>query len=180
MTGNAEKIIVWLMGQDRGKLFDIKEHKTKRSLDSNAYYWVLVSKLARKLNISASRLHNLMLRDVGLPFLIDGHVSMQPIPDTEAAEDQVLESATYHLKPTSSVIEGKDGIYRWYVVLRGSSTYNAEEFSALLERLISECKTQDIETMTPEELYRMRLKEDAQKDKKDGNSDDGQIGRLGT
>lgn len=179
MTGNAEKIIVWLMSQDKNKVFDIKEHKKKRSLDSNAYYWVLVGKLAQKLKISTARLHNMLLRDCGLPFLIDGHVSMQPIPDTEAAEEQVLESSTYHLKPTSSVIEDNDGmIFRWYIVLRGSSSYNTEEFSALLDKVIAECKAQDIETLSPEELYRMRLK-DAQKDKKDRNPDEGQMGRLG-
>ena len=179
MTGNAEKIIVWLMNQDKNKLYDIKEHRSRRSMDANAYYWVLVGKLAKKLNISTARLHNLLLRDHGLPFMIDGHISMQPIPDTEAAEEQVLESSTYHLKPTSGVIEGKDGIYRWYIVLRGSSTYNTEEFSGLLNRIVAECKEQGIETMTPEELHRMRL-DNAQKDKKDRNSDEGQTDRLGT
>lgn len=179
MTGNAEKIIVWLMNQDKNKLYDIKEHRSRRSMDANAYYWVLVGKLAKKLNISTARLHNLLLRDNGLPFMIDGHISMQPIPDTEAAEEQVLESSTYHLKPTSGVIEGKDGIYRWYIVLRGSSTYNTEEFSGLLNRIVAECKEQGIETMTPEELHRMRL-DNAQKDKKDRNSDEGQDDRLGT
>lgn len=179
MTGNAEKIIVWLMNQDKNKLYDIKEHRSRRSMDANAYYWVLVGKLAKKLNISTARLHNLLLRDHGLPFMIDGHISMQPIPDTEAAEEQVLESSTYHLKPTSGVIEGKDGIYRWYIVLRGSSTYNTEEFSGLLNRIVAECKEQGIETMTPEELHRMRL-DNAQKDKKDRNSDEGQADRLGT
>lgn len=169
MTGNAEKIIVWLMNQDKGRLFDITEHKTRRSLDANAYYWVLVGKLAKKLNISSARLHNLLLRECGLPFLIDGHVSMQPIPDTDAAEEQVLESSTYHLKPTSGVIEGKDGIYRWYIVLRGSSSYNKEEFSGLLNRLLEECKTQDIETMTPEQLQRMGI-DNAQKNEKNRNS----------
>lgn len=179
MTGNAEKIIVWLMNQDKNKLYDIKEHRSRRSMDANAYYWVLVGKLAKKLNISTARLHNLLLRDHGLPFMIDGHISMQPIPDTEAAEEQVLESSTYHLKPTSGVIEGKDGIYRWYIVLRGSSTYNTEEFSGLLNRIVAECKEQGIETMTPEELHRMRI-DNAQKDKKDRNSDEGQVDRLGT
>ena len=62
------------MSQDKNKVFDIKEHKKKRSLDSNAYYWVLVGKLAQKLNISTARLHNMFLRECGLPFLIDGHV----------------------------------------------------------------------------------------------------------
>jgi hypothetical protein len=153
-----------LFKPDSDKMYELKitEKRKKRSLDANAYYWVLVGKLAKKLNISSARLHNLLLRDCGLPFLIDGHVSMQPIPDTEAAEEQVLESSTYHLKPTSGVIEGKDGIYRWYIVLRGSSSYNKEEFSGLLNRLLEECQAQDIETMTPEQLQRMGI-ENAQK-----------------
>ncbi len=37
MTGTCEKIIQWLFNQDREKLFDIKEHKEKRSLSQNAY-----------------------------------------------------------------------------------------------------------------------------------------------
>lgn len=39
--------------------------REKRSLDSNAYYWVLLSKLAEDLHISKPRAHNIMLREYG-------------------------------------------------------------------------------------------------------------------
>lgn len=157
MTGNAEQITLWLMRQGKPeKVYDIKEHKERRSLDSNSYYWVLVSKLSQKLRMSCARIHNTMLRDVAPPYLIDGRVAMQPIPDTDEAENQVLESTTYHLKPTSGTIEGKDGqLYRWYIILRGSSSFNKEEMSALIDRIVAECKEQDIETATPAELAQM-------------------------
>ena len=176
MTGNAERITLWLLRQGKpDKLYEIKEHKERRSLDSNSYYWVLVSKLAQKLNMSANRIHNTMLRDVAPPYLIDGRVAMQPIPDTDEAENQVIESATYHLKPTSGTIEGKDGqLYRWYIILRGSSTFNKEEMSALIERVISECKEQDIETASRDELARMAelwvKRHETQKDEGDGDT----------
>ena len=44
----------------------------KRSLDSNAYYWVLLSKLAEGLHISKPRAHIMMLRRYGQNLLIDG------------------------------------------------------------------------------------------------------------
>lgn len=161
MIGTAEQIAVWLMRQEKsGKTYEIKEHKDKRSLTQNSYYWKLLSILARKLHLTNARLHNLMLRDCSYPFIIGGQMAMQPIPDTEEAENEVLEAVTYHLKPTSGVIEGKNGaMFRWYVVLRGSSTMNTEEMSGLLDRLIAECKEQGIETLPPDELARMRADE---------------------
>ena len=96
--------------EDREKLFEIKEHREKRSLSQNAYYWKLTSILARKLGMSTAKLHNLKLRECAPPFVIDDQVAMQPIPDTEKAEEQVLEAVTYHLKPTSGVITGKNGM----------------------------------------------------------------------
>lgn len=161
MTGTAEQLMLWLMhnGED-GKAYDLTEHREKRSLSQNAYYHVLLARLADKLRISVNRLHNELLRDCAHPFIIGGKVAMQTIPDTEAAEQAVLEAETYHLKPTAGIITGNDGqVYRWYVVLRGSSTFDVSEMTGLLDRLIAECKQQGIETMTDAELERIRAYE---------------------
>ena len=142
-----------------GKQLDIKvvQHREKRTLTQNAYYWTLLSRLAAKLGISNARLHNLMLRDVAPPFVIDGKMAMQTIPDTDKAENDVLEAATFHLKPTSGIIVGNDNaIYRWYIVLRGSSTFDTKEMTALLDHLCEACKENGIETATPEELAQMK------------------------
>ena len=138
---------------------DIKvtHHREKRTLTQNAYYWTLLSKLASKMSISTSRLHNLMLRDVAPPFVIGGKIAMQPIPDTERAENEILEMTTFHLKPTSGVIEGKDGqIYRWYIILQGSSMYDTKQMTTLLNHLVEECKEAGVETATERELEQMR------------------------
>lgn len=143
-----------------GKQLDIKvtQHREKRTLTQNAYYWQLLSKLSAKLRISNARLHNLLLRECASPFIIDGKVAMQPIPDTDSAENEILEASTFHLKPTSGIIIGNDStLYRWYLVLRGSSTFSTAEFTVLLNRLIEDCKGQGIETLPPDELEKMRM-----------------------
>lgn len=134
---------------------EIKKYRRKRSLDANAYYWVLVTKLAGKIGVSNAELHNMMICGYGQSEVFDGKCVYTTIPDTEESERKVKESETYHLKPTSQVREGNDGImYRTYRLMRGSSTYNAEEMARLIEGTIYECKQAgmlDAEIASPDE-----------------------------
>ena len=137
-------------------VFSVKEYKRKRSLDANAYYWVLVTKLAKVLNLSKPHLHNILLRRYGQPEIIDGQMIFLVLPDSESGTRKADEAETYHIRPTSQVKTGVDGkMYRTYVMLRGSSTYNTAEMSELIDGLVSECKEQGIETLPEEELKRM-------------------------
>ena len=88
----------------------IKKHRKKRSLDANAYYWVLVTKLAKVLNSSKPEIHNHLLRMYGEPELFDGKAVYTTIPDTEEAEKKVNTSMYYHLAPTSQIRQGNDGV----------------------------------------------------------------------
>lgn len=136
----------------------VKLSKTqrKRSLDANAYYWLLLGKLSKALKVSSSYCHNLMLRRYGVLEEFDGKVVYLVIPDTEEATKTADEAETYHIKPTSNVREGKDGnMYRTYLMLKGSHKYTREEFSRLVEGLVDECKNVGIETATPDELAKM-------------------------
>lgn len=135
--------------------FEIKRYRAKRSLDANAYYWTLLTKLAAILHTSNAEQHNRMLCLYGYPEVIDGKHFLVVVPDTDEAQERVLKAEEYHLKPTSDVREGNDGIlYRTYILMRGSSTYNTEEMSRLIDGLISECKDAGIpesEIATPDE-----------------------------
>ena len=119
----------------------IEKHRKKRSHDANAYYWVLVAKLAKVLNSSNPEVPNHMLRMYGEPELFDGMVVYTTIPDTEEAEKKVNTSMDYHLAPTTQVRQGNDGVmYRTYRMLRGSHTYSTEEMARLIDGLIESCK----------------------------------------
>lgn len=121
--------------------FEIKPYRAKRSLDANAYYWVLITKLAKKISISNLELHNMMLRMYGQAEIIEGKAVYLTIPDTEEAERKVNNATDYHLQATSQVREGNDGImYRTYKLLRGSRTYNTEEMARLIDGLVQCCK----------------------------------------
>lgn len=134
----------------------VKLWRDKRSLDANSYYLVLLSRLAEAVGISKPRAHNLMLRKYGQNLVIDSQIAFLVIPDTEEAEETALEAESFHIRPTSQVKQGKDGkMYRTYTVLAGSSTYDTKEMSELINGLVSECKEQGIETLTPDELARM-------------------------
>lgn len=141
-----------------GKKLRLKavEWKEKRSLDANAYYWVLISKLAGALKVSNAYMHNFMLRAYGQPDLYDEKKAYIVLPDTDETERKAMEADAYHIKPTSEVKLGRDGkMYRTYYLLRGSSTYDTEEMSRLIDGLVDECKDAGIETLPPDELERM-------------------------
>ena len=65
MIGNSQEIIQYLFNQDRDKLYEIKEHKEKRSLSQNAYAWKLITELGNVLRKSKEEVYLQMLKDYG-------------------------------------------------------------------------------------------------------------------
>ena len=131
----------------------LKEYKAKRSLNANAYYWLLVGKLSKALNISTSYCHNVMLRRYGVLEMVDDTPVYLLFPDTDEAQKKVDEAETYHVKPTSNVRTGNDGkMYRTYMLLKGSHQYNTAEMATLISGLRDECTQVGIPVETPDEI----------------------------
>ena len=131
----------------------LSEHKEGRSLNANAYYWCLIGKLAKALNISTSYCHNVMLRRYGTLAKMDDTPIYAVIPDTDEAQKKADESETFHIKPTSNVRPGNDGkMYRTYMVLKGSHEYDTAEMAALISGLRDECTNVGIPVETPDEI----------------------------
>lgn len=132
----------------------IRKHRKKRSLDANAYFHVLVGKLAEALKISRPRCKNIMIGRYGQPFLLDEDKMTEAVIKTNIPVEKMLENEMVHCMPCGSRMEdGVEVIY--YRVLRGSSTYNTQEMSRLIDGTVSDCKEMGIETLPPEELERM-------------------------
>lgn len=124
---------------------EIKRHRKRRSLDQNAMYWSILGQIAKALNISNNRAHNLMLRRYGAVETIDGKTIKLVLPDTEEAAQRADEAESYHIKPTSQVKVGMDGnTYRTYILLRGSSTYDTAEMTRLIDGVMDEAKQMGI------------------------------------
>jgi len=128
----------------------------KRSMSANAYYWVLVTKIAKVLGQSTAYVHNMLLMDYGTVELIDGQVPIVSVKEGLGTAHDILESTLYHLRPTSYVYMKHDGHkYRDYQLLKGSSLYDTEEMSQLIDGAVAEAKEMGIETLAPDELERM-------------------------
>ena len=128
--------------------------REQRSLTANAYYWVLVTKIAEAAGMSNARAHNMLLRSYGVPETIGGQLTIAMLP--VEAEDEILERELYHLKPTSKTKVGKDGqIFRAYILLKGSSDYDTKEMARLIDGTVEEAKMLGLETLPEEEIERM-------------------------
>ena len=128
----------------------------KRSLTANAYYWVLVTKLARVMHRSTSWIHNWLLCRYGQPEIIDGMIAYVTIKETAAAQLDVLESEEYHLKATSYVYVDHNGNkVREYAMMKHTKEYDTEEMAQLIDGAVDEAKAVGIETLPSTELERM-------------------------
>lgn len=171
ITGKAIDIITHLMDADKEILWDLSIHKNKkkRSLSSNKYYWNLVDELALKTHIPKMKIHNKYLREVGIREQFGGKSVYMLLPDDDETEEQVLLSSTYHLAPLRQTKVGADKkIYRWYVMLKGSSDFMTDEMNMLVDLAVQDAIELGIETMTPEELAHIRELEKENEQK--GNS----------
>lgn len=168
MTGTYLQAVTFLTEQNAinpDARWDVTEHKKKRTLSQNAYYWTLINEVARKQHRSVPYVHNTELRAARYARWFEDELVLVSIPDTDEAEALVMEQTEYHLAPTNR----REGEKRVYVMLRGSSDFNTAEMSHLLDLLIQDAQALGIETMTETELARIRAyeqeREDARKNK---------------
>ena len=126
-----------------------KPHREKRSLNANAYFHVLSGKIAEKLGTSLTHEKNRMIREYGQYEVIDGMIPT--LTAKEKYEDKMLDIEGVHQK----VVERPGGTVKM-AVMRGSHTYNTAEMSRLIDATVEEAKELGIETLTPDQLERMK------------------------
>ena len=142
--------------QEKELAITVKPFRKKRSLDANAYYWVLIEKIADAIGQAKPVVHNIMLRRYGFLKRVDGETLMIFVPDTDEAEKTALLDEFYHFKPTGMTkLAEDDRVFRAYLVLKGSHEMDTKEMAALIEGAISEAKELGIETLPREEYERM-------------------------
>ena len=122
------------------------KHKEKRSLDSNAYAWVLMQKIAEAVNSDKWSVYLECLQKYSRCFT---HVIVKP-----EAIDKMKELYRTCIDLGEISVNGTTG--HQLQVYYGSSTFNTKEMSVFIDGIVSECKELDIETLAPEELERMK------------------------
>lgn len=137
-----------IIRKHKDRLYDleVREHRQKRSMDANAYCWVLINKIADALRITPKEIYRQAIQNVG------GNYEVIPIKE-EAAEHfkQVWESQGLGW-PCVDMGKSKIHGYRNLRAYYGSSTYDTRQMSQLIDNLVQDCKALDIETLSPERL----------------------------
>jgi hypothetical protein len=140
-----------IVRKHKDKLYDIevKEHRNKRSLDANAYAWVLINKLADVMRIPPEEVYRQAIQD------ISGNSEILPVK--EEAVDQFKQAWSHNGIGWLCRDMGKSKLpgYRNLMVYYGSSVYNSKQMSDLIDHLVQDCKALDIETLPPEKLSLM-------------------------
>ena len=132
----------------KDKLYDleVKEHRKKRSLDANAYAWVLINKIADALRITPKEIYRQAIQNVG------GNYEIIPVKEEAADHFKQIWEAQGLGWPGVDMGKSKIQGYRNLRAYYGSSTYDTRQMSQLIDSLVQDCKALDIETLTPDKL----------------------------
>lgn len=127
----------------------VKEHRERRSLDANAYCWVLLDKLAEKLSLPKTDVYRRFIREIG--------GNSETVCVVEKAADKLCDGwhhngIGWQTERMTSKIDGCVNVILYY----GSSTYDTKQMSRLIDMVVEECKEHGIETLTPMELDRLK------------------------
>lgn len=137
---------------EEGKTYEVEIKRAKgqkRSLDANAYAWVLMDKLAAHNNVRVTDVYRTEIKEIG------GNSEVVCIRN-EAVEmfrkNWERNGIGWLTEAMPSKIEGCTNIKIYY----GSSTYDTAQMSRLIDAIVEDCKEAGIETLQPEELERLQ------------------------
>jgi hypothetical protein len=139
-----------LSTSQNGLKIDICKWREKRSLDSNAYAWVLMDKIAKKTNTTKEHVYREIIKRVGV---------FEILPLKDVAVDRFI--TNWQSKGlgwvcenlgSSPKLQGFTKIVAYY----GTSTYNTKEMSRFIDEVVSEAKELNIQVETPDKIEEMK------------------------
>lgn len=128
---------------------EIKKWRKKRSLDANAYCWVLINKLAEKLGKSRDEVYREAIRSIGG---VSDVICVQ-----EKAADALIAGwqhggTGWQAETMESKIKGCVNVILYY----GSSVYDTKQMAALIDHIVQDCEAVGIPTMTDEQIEELK------------------------
>jgi hypothetical protein len=128
---------------------DIKQWRERRSLDANAYFWVLCDRLSEVTGRGKSEIYRDEIRDIG--------GNSETVCVMDKAVDK-LRSAWeknglgWQTETFDSKLDGCTNVTLYY----GSSAYDKAQMARLIDNIVQDCKAVGVETMTPDQLDRLK------------------------
>ena len=122
------------------------KYRQKRSLDSNAYAWILMQKIAEAVHSDKWSVYLEMLKKYSREFTF--------VICKEQAIDKLKELYRTCVDLGEVNVNGVTG--HQMQVFFGSSTFDSKSMAVFIDGIVSECKELGIETLPPYELERMK------------------------
>lgn len=121
------------------------QYREKRSLDANAYLWVLLQKLAEMLRTDKWSVYLQMLKRYGqFTYIVVKPGAVEAVKKQWRECEEIGEIDVNGTKAVQMLC--------YY----GSSTYDTKDMSVLIDGVVSECEELGIETISPTELQQMK------------------------
>ena len=142
-----------ISASDKPFILSLDQQKKRRSLNANAYFHVLVGKIAeaQKPPISKARAKNILLGRYGQRELTD----TGPLLISVRSDIDMMEKEDLHCVPVGYG-KVKNTEFTHYALVRGSHTYDNREMSILIDGTIEDAKELGVETLSPAEIERMK------------------------
>lgn len=134
--------------RDKPLEMELKPHVRKRTLNANAYAWVLINKLSEHFNIPPVEIYKNTIRNIGGVSVV---VCCQAKAVDRFCETWQSHGIGWQVEVIDSKIDGCSNLICYY----GSSEYDREQMARLIDLVVAECKAVGIETMPPAELARL-------------------------
>ena len=130
-----------------GKLYEavIKRKRAKRSLDANAYCWVLCRKIAEKTGATDTEVYGQCILDYGVTTIKPERKDL--VDDLVRMWDGMGIGNSHDILGDSK-IDGYVNVKYYY----GSSQYNTKQMSRLIDKVVEGAKELGIETLSDREL----------------------------
>lgn len=128
------------------ELLPEKKKKKRRSLDANAYAWVLIDKLAEKLNLSPMEIYRNAVRDTG------GVSETPELVELSKLESTIIEWVDGHLGRQVKIFPGYEMSHVNVIRVHGSSDYDTGQMARFIDGLVQDAEALGIETKDPKEI----------------------------
>ena len=147
-------------------LYDIIKTKKKRSRDANAYCWVLIDKLSEALPATKGDVYRNAIRNIGG---VSDVFSVRTEAVQKLCSGWERHGLGWQAEQFPSALDGHTNVVLYY----GSSSYDTKQMSALIDSLVEDCRTLEIETLPPYKLAALLEGWDEKTNKSSGNQPKG-------
>lgn len=134
--------------QNKDVTIDIKQFHNKRSLDANAYCWVLIGKISEKTGVKKSEVYRHAIKEIGGVYDV---ICVQ-----NKAVDRLRDGWEKNgLGWQSDVLKSQIPDCTNVVLYYGSSVYDSRQMAQLISSLVQDAEALGIPTISDEEAVKL-------------------------